>query len=141
MSEEKKKDEPKVIKVTSEKETPIIGNSDSNKKNFEESREDVSPHYDPNQFGYKPKERVPFTGNLILTLMGILNAVRIKESNIVYTPNDSFEKTVESGTEQITEIGLQCIRAMEMINQDHMQNIDEGYATHQDILMKEVPKK
>lgn len=139
-----KMDANKEINLDQAKEISVVSEeveSNSEKENFNEVRDDVSQHYDPNAFGYKPKERVPFTGNIILMLMGLLNAVRIDGTEVVYTPTDSFDETVKSGKETLTELALQATRAMELIQQDHMQNIDEGYATHQDELMKLMAKE
>lgn len=93
-------------------------------------------HYDPNKFGYKPSEKVPFTGNLVLSMMGILNQIAIKETSVFYEPQNNFEETLATGKEVVSDLGLQAIRFMEFITQDHMDNIDQGLATPQDQLVK-----
>lgn len=102
-------------------------------------------HYDPNEFGYQKGERVPFTGNLVLSLMGILNQVAINETSVVYEPKENFQATYETGKETVTDLGLQAIRLMEFITEEHLMNIDQGFATHMDELQKQngapAPKK
>lgn len=134
--------EPKVVKLSETKKAvkdiPVEAETlePNGKQEFSKANDDTPKHYDPNLFGYKSGERVPFTGNVILGLMGLLNAVRIEGTETFYEPKESFEGTIKTEKTVMTEMALQATRFMEMIQQDHLQNIDEGYATHQTQLQR-----
>lgn len=98
-------------------------------------------HLDASQFGYKQGQRAPFEGNLVLNAIGVLHAFALKEQTVVYEPNDSFEATVKTGKTQITEMGLQALRLVELLSDEHLVNADEGVAFHQSVLMKGAAPK
>lgn len=93
-------------------------------------------HLDPSQYGYAQGQKAPFEGNLVLNAIGVLHAFALKEQTVIYEPNESFEATVKTGKTQITEMGLQALRLVELLTEEHAQNADEGVAAHQSVLMK-----
>jgi len=106
-----------------------------------EAPQEQGLHLDPNMFGYEGETKAPFTANNIMALMGILNQIAMEGTTRVYTPSDSFQKTVESGKEQMSELAVQAVQAMELIMADHLDNADKGIAIHQDILQGKTKDK
>ena len=122
MAEEKK--DAKVIAL--EPETTSTGNT--------EEAPTPELHYDPNEYGYPEGGKAPFEGNLLLWVMNFAQTVAVKETSTVYNTENSFEETRKTGREQITDLGLQALRILELLTQGHLENIDSGQAVHQDVL-------
>ena len=109
----------------------------NSKKGVETPLEKPQVHLDPNQYGYGKGQKAPFEGNLILQAVGVLHAFAIKEQTVVYEHKDSFDETVKTGKTQITEMGVQAMRLVEMLIGGHLENADEGIAIHQSVLMQQ----
>ncbi|MDC7248639.1 MAG: hypothetical protein PQJ49_01815 [Sphaerochaetaceae bacterium] len=134
------KEDKKVIQLNPETAKEAVAEAPT-QEGTQEQPEGQAMHYDPNEFGYLQGERVPFTGNLILSFMGFLNQIAIKETQVLYEPQDNFKDTYATGKEVVSDLGLQAIRYMEFITEEHLMNIDNGAATHMDILKQGATAK
>ncbi|MCA9749042.1 MAG: hypothetical protein KC414_08045 [Romboutsia sp.] len=101
-----------------------------------QQKEDVQ--IDPNVFGYREGQRIEVDANMFMSFISFAHQVSLQERKIFYEPNDNFDKTLSSGKEVLTDLGLQGVRWMELITNTHIDNIKKGVAVHQDVLMKEV---
>lgn len=111
------------------------------KKETTSKQEAPEINVDPNLFGYEEGVKAPFEGNLVLWVMNFAQTVALKETSTVYETGASFEETRKTGKEQVTDLGLQGLRILELLTAAHLDNIDEGIALHQDVLTGKVQKK
>ena len=104
----------------------------------EENNQPEENHLDINLYGYKEGEKAPFEGNMVLSLYAFLDMIAREETKETYELKDSFEKSAKTMKQLISPKGLQAIRFIDSILEGHTENVKEGVATHQDVLMGKV---
>lgn len=96
---------------------------------------------DPSLFAYREGQKIEIEADIFLGMATFANQVYMQERDIVYESKETFEKTLDTGKEVITDLGLQALRWLELVTGIHLDNADKGIAVHRDVLMKENKPK